>query len=208
MKKIIRTLKYLSLIFGITLLNGCIYQQMELKKFPLIKKSSGFYEIKDDVVLAVKALNKDECKGHFGVDITTKGFVALQVRIENRTPYTHIIRPSYLSLPLAEPEKVSKLLHHDTSFFVTTAGAIALLFWWPATYWVGRTGYDMYRNNKKINQVINDCSIAEDESIKIMPYEVINKFIFVNRYEFLNTFTLKIFNKNQGKILNFFVSLS
>lgn len=208
MKEIIQTFSYFSFLIWITLLSGCVYQQVEFNKFPLIKKSSGFYHIIDDVTLVVKALNKDECKVQFGVDVTAKGYVPLQVRIENRTPNTLMIRPSYLSISIAEPDKVAKLLHYDTSFFVTTAGAIALLFWWPATYWVGTTGYDMYKNNKRINRVIDDCSIAEDESLKVRPYEVINKYIFVNRHDFVSAFTLKIFNKNQGKILNFFVTLN
>ena len=208
MKKMIKILKSCSFIFGLALLSGCFPQQLELKKFPLIKKSNGFYENKEDLIVAVKAFTKEECKAHFGVDITAKNYVALQVRIENRTPDSFIIRPSYLSIPIAEPQKIAKLLHYDTSFFVTTAGALALMFYWPATYLIGRTGYDMYQNNKRINNMIADYSLSEDEALKIRPYEVINKFIFVNRYEFTNNFTLKLFNKNQRKVLNFFVSLS
>lgn len=203
-----KILKSCSFIFGIALLSGCLPQPLELKKFPIIKKSTGFYDNRDDVIVAVKAFTKEECKLHFGVDITAKNYVALQVRIENRTPDTYTIRPSYLSLPVAEPQKVAKLLHYDTSFFVTTAGALALMFYWPATYFIGRTGYDMYQNNKRINSIISDYSLSEDESLKIRPYEVVNKFIFVNRFEFTNNFTLKMFNKNQRKALNFFVTLS
>jgi hypothetical protein len=208
MKEIMKISKTCSFILGLTLLSGCLPQQIELKKFPIIKKASGYYDNREDVIVAVKAFNKEECKAHFGVDITAKNYVALQLRIENRTPDTYIIRPSYLSLAVAEPQKIAKLLHYDTSFFITTAGAIALLFYWPATYLIGRTGFDMYQNNRRINSIIADSSLSEEQSLKIRPYEVVNKFIFVNRYEFTNNFTLKLFNKNQRKALNFFVSLT
>lgn len=208
MKEIMKILKNCSFLFGVALLSGCLPQQIELKKFPIIKKSNAFYENKEELIVAVKAFNKEECKAHFGVDITAKNYVALQLRIENRTPDTYIIRPSYLSLTIAEPQKVAKLLHYDTSFFITTAGALALMFYWPATYFIGRTGYDMYQNNKRINSIISDYSLSEDESLKIRPYEIVNKFIFVNRFDFTNNFTLKLFNKNQRKALSFFVSLT
>lgn len=208
MKKMMKILKICSFTLVMALLSGCLPQQIELKKFPIIKKSSGFYDNKEEVIIAVKVFNKEECKAHFGVDITAKNYVALQLRIENRTPDAFIIRPSYISLPIADPLKVAKLLHYDTSFFVTTAGALALLFYWPATYLIGRTGYDMYQNNKRIDTIINDYSLSEEESLKIRPYEVINKFIFVNRFDFTNNFTLKLFNKNQRKALNFFISLT
>jgi len=208
MKEMMKILKICTFISSIVLLSGCLPQQIELKKFPIIKKTSGFYNNIEEVILAVKAFNKEECKAHFGVDITAKNYVALQMRIENRTPDTLIIRPSYISLPVADPMKVAKLLHYDTSFFLTTAGTLALMFYWPATYLIGRTGYDMYQNNKRIDSIIDDYSLSEDEAIKIRPYEVVNKFIFVNRFDFTNNFTLKMFNKNQRKILNYFVTLT
>jgi len=202
-----KILKYCSFLLGITLLGGCLPQQIDLKKFPIIKKSNSFSENKEEVIVQWKAYNKEECKSHFGVDITAKNYIALQLKIENRTPDTYIIRPSYLSLTIADPQKVAKLLHYDTSFFVTAAGTLALMFYWPATYLIGRTGYDMYQNNKRINSMITEYSLSEGESLKIRPYEIVNKFIFVNRYEFTNNFTLKMFNKNQRKAIAFFISL-
>lgn len=206
MKKFIKYIKLCSLGFGIMLLNGCS-QQLELKRFPLIKKSTGFYENREDVIVAAKALTKEECKANFGVDITAKNYIAVQLRIENRTPDSLIIRPTYLSLPVADPIKVAKLLHQDTSFFVTTAGTLALMFYWPATYLIGRTGYDMYQNNRRINEMLADCSLSEDDCLKVRPYEIVNKYIFVNRYEFTNNFTLKIFNKTKRKLLTYFISI-
>jgi hypothetical protein len=208
MKEVMKIFKICTFSLGLFLLSGCLPQQIELKKFPIIKKASGFYHNLEEVIIAVKAFNKEECKAHFGVDITAKNYVALQIRIENRTPDAYIIRPSYISLPVADPLKIAKLLHYDTSFFVTTAGALALLFYWPACYLIGRTGYDMYQNNKRINDIINDYSLSEEQSLKIRPYEVINKFIFVNRFDFTHNFTLKLFNKNQRKALNFFITLT
>lgn len=203
-----KILRLCSFLFGLALLSGCMPQQIELKKFPIIKKSNGFYDNKEDVIVAVKAFTGAECKAQFGVDITEKKYIALQLRIENRTPDMLKIEPSYLSLQIAEPRKIAKLLHYDTSFFVTTAGALALMFYWPATYLIGRTGYDMYQNNRRIDNIINECSLAEGQTLKIRPYEVVNKFIFVSRYEFTNNFTLRMFNKNQRKVLTFFISLT
>lgn len=188
-------------------LSGCYYSAVDFRKFPAIKKSCGFYDLQDDIVVAIKALDPQESKNTFGLDLTSKGYIPLLLRIENRSSDILIIRPSYLNISIVDPAIIAKLLHWDTSFYIMTAGSLALLFFWPATYWVGKNGYEMYRDNRRINSTVNQLSLHENQPVKILPYEVLCKYIFVNKYEFINSFNLRIFNKTKRKLLNFFVNI-
>lgn len=199
------TLLYLFII--IFSLNGCIDKVNQLKYLPAINISDSFYQIQDDIALTAKALSSAESKKHFGTDLISQGYIPIQIRIENRTPDDYILRPSYLDLIIADPLKISKLLHWDTSTFVMTTGCLSLLFWWPATIWVGQTGYDMYKINKSTNETVYQTSLNDTQSVEIEAYDILNKFIFVKRSDFTSRFTLKLFNKAQKKLIKFDVSV-
>ncbi len=199
--------KFIFLTLFILSVSGCVDKINQLNRFPEINIADSFYQIQDDIALTARAFSSQESKSHFGVDLISKGYIPIQLRIENRSPDTYIIRPSYIELAIAEPSKIAKLLHWDTYWWVTTAGCLSLLFWWPATFYVGQSGYDMYRTNKNINECINYNSICENQAIEIPPYDVLNKFIFVTRSEFTSRFRIKLFNIDQKLLLTFNVNV-
>lgn len=199
--------KFLYLFIIILSLTSCIDTGNQLKRLPTMNIAESFYQIQDDIALSAKALSAAESKKHFGVDLTSHGYIPIQIRIENRTPDSYIIRPSYLDLIIADPNKIAKLLHWDTSTFVMTTGCLSLLFWWPATIWVGQAGYDMYKNNKNTNEIICETSLQNNQSIEIPPYDVLNKFIFVNKSDFRSRFTVKLFNTNKKNLVIFDISI-
>lgn len=204
---VIKSQKLLLMIFFIIFLQSCIPQKNYLRKFPPITFSNCFKNIQDDVLLFVKMLNQNESKNQFGVNLISKGYVPLQIKIENRSSNTYLIRPSYIGLDIVDPGIIAKLLHWDTYFWMLTAGGLSLMFWWPATIWLSQAGYDMYKSNRVTNELINECSIHDDQSIEILPYEIFNKFIFVERDNFSSEFIFKMFNQTERKILIFDINL-
>lgn len=189
-------------------LPACIRKASHLKRFPQIEKNNCCFNQTEDLSLFIKALNSIESKSHFGIDFLNKGYVPIQIKVENSGAKTYIIRNSYLNLPMAESKEIAKLLHWDTSLFVCLAGAPALLFWWPATIWVAQGGYDMYRENKKINKLIKRCCLEiENEEVAIRPYDTLNRFVFVNTVDFIPWFDFKVYNEDDKKLMNFNIDL-
>jgi len=199
--------RFLFLLIIISTLSGCLDKANQLKYLPIMNISDSFYQIQDDISLTARTLSAAESKKHFGTDLINHGYIPIQIRIENRTPDNLIIRPSYLGLSIVDPNKIAKLLHWDTKTFVTTTGCLSLLFFWPATLWVGQTGYDMYKINRTTNKIICETSVNANQPIKIPPYDVLNKFIFVNRADFTSRFSIKLFNATQKRLLIFDVSV-
>lgn len=199
--------KCLFLFIIILTLSSCIDKVNQLKYLPVINISDSFYQIQDDIALTARALSAVESKKHFGVDLTNHGYIPIQIKIENRTPDNYIIRPSYIDLTIADSCKIAKLLHWDTSTFVMTTGCLSLLFWWPATIWVGQTGYDMYKMNRSANENVKEISVHSNQAIEIPPYDILNKFIFINKADFKSRFTIKLFNSIKRQLVVFDINV-
>ncbi|MHB9148415.1 MAG: hypothetical protein ACYC2U_08675 [Candidatus Amoebophilus sp.] len=202
----VKRLQFFLLTLLIVCLSSCLYRRNYLKTFGSIDKIRGYTEAIDNVILFIKALNNNESKDFFKVDLVKNGYVPLYIKISNLSSSTLIIRPSYVDLVPCSSQRIAKLLHYDTSFYSVGLAVPALIFWWPATIAVGSMGYDMYRANKKTNQRVAECTLY-GQPLKILPYEIVEKFLFVHQEDYLPFFEFKIFNKDQKKLLTFYVDL-
>jgi hypothetical protein len=187
------------------MLSGCLYKRNYLKYFTFSYDHS--YHKKIDLqAVTVKALTNEECLDTFDVDLVEKGYIPLFVSIDNNSPDTLSIRPSYVDIIPCSPQRIAKLLHYDTSLYTCGLCLPGLLFWWPALIVAGSVGYDMYRANHKTNERINEC-VIQDQPLYIRPYEKVDKFIFVHEDDYKYAFKFKIFNEDQHKILIYNINL-
>lgn len=192
-------------IFGIIIISlpSCFRQKQPFVfKYPIVSKTDGYSESKNNVNLYVKELTPSESLQYFDVDLIYYGYIPLYINIKNNSNYTHIIHPSYISIRAAEPAFVARKLHYDTSLFVTAASCLTLLFWWPGTIWVGQRGYDMANYNKQADSLIKSMTL-ENKAITLLPHQDFETFIFVEKSDFQNLFSFKIFNTEQKQLLVF-----
>lgn len=196
-------------LFCILLLSSCGYKIPSLKRFPVLEPKQAFCQVSDQIKLMVKAFTAQEAENHFGVDLVGKGYIPLQVKIDNQSANTYTICPSYVGLSAVSGKKIAKLLHWDTSFFMWSAGYPALLFWWPATIWVAQGGYGMYKANKKTDKLVQKCCLeSERKEIHIKPYDIFERFIFVHKNDFTSNFEFKLYNEDDKRLVRFNVSLA
>lgn len=196
-------------LFNIILimLSGCsLYKRNYLKSFALIEKEKGYCRTLDNQTLFIKALGNQESTDYFEADLISQGYMPLYIRITNDSPDTLIIRSSYIDLVPCSSQSICKLLHYDTSLYTCGLAAPALIFWWPATIAVGALGYDMYRANQKTNSRVDKCTLY-GQSLEILPYEIVEKFMFIHSADYKSCFNFKIFNKDQKKLLDYHVNL-
>lgn len=191
------------MILMLLMIAGCAHQQY-LERFPRLGRQETITQERDGVFVSVHQLIGSESRSYFEVDLPSKGYIPLHLVIDNQTASSLVIRPSYLDLVLASSHEVAKVLHYDTSSYMYCLGAPAFLFFWPAIYWVGKSGYQMYQANKEINAQVDRMSYEwQNPEIIIYPYEKFERFMFVRSYEYKSNFTLKLFDQDQKKLLSF-----
>lgn len=156
------------------------------------------------ITIAAVLVQDQECVDYFGKDIIELGYYPIHLKIDNRTPDTYILRPSYISVPLATPRKVAQQLHYDTSLIITTACYPALLFFWqliPCA--IVPAGIYMREQNKKVTRTIQKKALSTQEILEIAPYTTIERFIFVHAQDYIPHIDISLFNDRTKELATF-----
>lgn len=210
---------YLSIFLYCTLflLPGCEHQKERdyLKRFPRIEYGCDYSGFQNNISLKVHLFSKQDSKDYFGTNnfgfndkVISQGFLPIHINISNDSNCAYTLRPSYLDLLVQPSNRVAKVLHADTYNYVTWLTLPALMFYWQAIpMFVIPMGLNMRRSNQKITENLQHNALQTWKSITISPYETIDKFIFVHIQDFKQSFTLKLFNEDNRKLLTFNVDL-
>lgn len=197
----------LYLILLLMLISGCSQRHESVGKFFDIK----YLDCDNSVSIQIRALSSQESINTFcNIDLPSKNIIPVSIIITNETPDTLILRENYIPLKLADPKKVSQLLHWNTSRFLQCSSLLAYLYFWPAIFSICAAGYDMRQQNLKINQEIDDMALEFNEKsqkVKIEPFDKIHRFIFVEKEDLVKQFELKLFNKTLRKLIKFNIQL-
>lgn len=205
-KKLFTTILFVTYLLA--LLTGCQKNnKYYLERFPKHLPSQATYKKNiTGVNLTLHKFSSQECKDYFRVDLPAKGIIPLHLKIYNKSNNIYTIRPSYINLMPAQPIAIAKLLHWNTYSFVSTAGYLSFMFWWPGLFIVGQAGYDMYQNNREIDKLIEQHALA-GQVLDILPFEVIEKFIFLQEEDFKPCFKIKMFNQTDKHVITFDVKI-
>lgn len=197
--------KTLALILVLLLSSSCAHKNY-LQRFPSTDAFESYQEGQDDITLLIHEFNAKESKEYFGVNLPSKGYIPLHIKIHNQGPSSYVIRPSYLDIYPAPASEIAEHLHYNTSQYMYWLGAPALLFWWPATIWVAQGGYDMYCSNKQIDASVDRMAFTwQEPEIIIHPYEKFERFIFVSSSEYKSRFRFRLYNQEEKKLISFLV---
>jgi hypothetical protein len=82
-----------------------------------------------DVVMMAKAFDKRDCKRYLDRDVISKGYLPVQLAIENKSDRNYLFSLNRVSLPCASPEEVAEKVHTSTIARAAGYGAAALIFW-------------------------------------------------------------------------------
>lgn len=199
--------KYFVLSLFVLALSGCGHNVESLKILPALRVTDNSNKT-NEIVIAAKVLNSDDCVNHFGVDLISNGYVPIQMKIINLTSNEYILSPSYINLHLVSSGIISKLMHHNTSRFAWICSIPAFLLFWPAMLLVGGKSYDMYSANKNMDSIIKRTSIDVDSKIvQIGAYNTIDKFLFIETKSYTPAFEIKLYNNTCKNFVTFCINL-
>jgi len=152
----------LSLVF----LTGCA----SYNALPLNSMSSEVIDVtkpamRTDVTIAAKALSRSECIRYFDRDVIEKGYLPVQLYIQNNTKNAYVFSLNRVSLSVARPEVVAAKVHTSTVGRAVGYGAGALLLW-PLAIPAVVDGIKSARANQALDADF-DAKCAQDQIIRI-----------------------------------------
>ncbi len=129
---------------------------------------------KDNLVVAKKTLTEEEARKIFGGrKIIERGYTPVQIYVKNKSNKTYYLNPNDIQAPLEPSTSVARKLHRDVGW------KTAKYFFIGGPLWATIEGVSSYEANRNINTDFREKTVRLDEVIKIRPYGVINKVMFI-----------------------------
>ncbi len=148
------------------------------------------------VNVQAKLLSSRETKKLFsGRSIEKKGFEAIQLTIANNTSDTYTLNGASFDIDLEEPSFVARQVEFDTASRVIAWG-IPGLFIWPFLIPAIVEGINAPKANRRMQQDFMARGIAPNGKAYISPYSTINKILFVNNKDSVNSFAVRLLNQD------------
>ncbi|MFH1461481.1 MAG: hypothetical protein ABIF12_00845 [bacterium] len=195
MKKIINKIKTYFLYFLSVLLLFPSCAKYEGKR--LTAPYAPIHE-KENIEVAQKALSEKECQYYFGGrKLIERGYQPIQIYVKNNTNETLYLNPNYITLPLEPASSIARKMHRNVGWKITKYFIIG------GPIWAAIEGVASHDANKVINADINEKTVRLDHAIKIRPYGIINKVMFVAKENYNSDFNISLIEPKKNKIIKF-----
>ncbi len=194
------------LLIGLMMLAGCgprdtrYMPKLGAEKFTLAESA------KDDVMVTAHLMSRKESEAYFGVDVIAEGYRPLILKIENKSLNSYVLHPSYLPMPRVSGKEISRLMHYDTYQRVVWLTLPALFLAWELVpIVIVPYGLSCRHYNHKTTRNVRKNTLRRTETLRIAPYEVVEKFVFVPESAFRSQFELTLYNETLRAIETFSV---
>lgn len=117
-----------SLLLGLVLLSGCASYTAAPLHTIVIKESWMPWKA-NDVLIAARTFDEEDCKQYLGRDVITKGYLPIQITIENKSDHPYLFSLDRVSLSCVPSEDVARQVHTSTVGRAGGYGAASLFFW-------------------------------------------------------------------------------
>ena len=154
----------------------------------------GIVHEKEGVEVAKQALSEEDSKRYFDRRFVVRGYQPIQLHISNNSNKTYYLDANNIKLPLEPVRIVSRKLHRDIGWKATKYFVIG------GPFWAAIEGFRSHEVNKEIDNDLLDRSIDENDIIKIKPYGVVNRVMFVSNTNYVSKFELSLIDENKQKL--------
>jgi len=190
-------------------LTGCVGRKGSrtfLKEFKKIDCCADYSQTQDNVQLCVKAYTEEESQEVFGRNLLQKGVQPLHILVNNNTNDRLTIYPSYIQPEGLPVEMIVPLVKKKIAQYIAPLAIVTWLFQPLLIYIPVQMGLDMRKTNKQIAERLQCGCYTSNEPIVIYPWTSFQKFLFVDREDFVPYFFIRLFNEDQRKLLHFDVN--
>ncbi len=153
---------------------------------------------KDNIEVSKKALTEEESKNYFGGrNLIARGYQPVHIYVKNNTNKTLYLNPNYITLPLEPASSVARKMHRNIGWKVTKYFIIG------GPIWAAVEGVASYDANKMINADIKEKAVRLDKAIKIRPYGIMNKVLFVAKENYSADFDISLIEPKSNRKITF-----
>lgn len=149
-----------------------------------VKKSSD----RPSITVAAKKLTQSECMKYFDRDVIRKGYLPIQLYIQNDTNSSYAFSLNRISLATARPKEVAEKVHTSTVGRAVGYGTGAL-FLWPLAIPAVVDGVKSAQANEALDADF-EAKAARDQIIPMHSY--FNRVLFVPVNEYAGSFTITL----------------
>lgn len=190
MQKFFRILVIAFCAISAGFLGGCAkYTPRELQK-PI-----GLSKEVENVKVTAAVLTDADCHYYFSRRMASKGFVAVQLMIQNKGKETFVLDMNDVGLQLEDQRSIARALHLNT-FNRVVAYLIPSLFLWPFIIPAAVEGVKSNNANRSLDRDFSRRIIDGDSRLIIRPGSTVNKVMVVRNENLQSSFDLVIQNKN------------
>jgi hypothetical protein len=196
------TLPLIGAVTALALLSGCA----SYKAAPLNALSSDVFQSatsSQEISVTAKAFDRTDCKRYLDRDVISKGYQPIQLYIQNNSKNSYSFALSRTDLPSARPEEVASKVHTSTAGRALGYGIPGLLFALPLIIPAVVDGIKSSEANEALD---TDFAAKAARDQMIAPYSSFNKLIFVPLYDYQESFTVTLIDKESNQPKTFHVT--
>ena len=180
-------MKKCSLLLGMVLISGCAsYKAAPLHT--IATKESWIPWKTNDVLIAARTFDEEDCKQYLDRDVISKGYLPIQITIENNSDHSYLFSLDRVSISCVPPEDVAQQVHTSTVGRAGGYGA-ASLFFWPFVIPAVVDGALSVQANQALDLDFASKG-AKDQVIKAHAH--VNMVLFVPEFDFEDLFNITL----------------
>lgn len=184
---------------------GCFYSR---KPVHIPRVIHGYSEHKSGIECRVQPLNAVETKALFGANLLSQGYMPCNVELYNGSLDSYTLSWKYVTVPLTSHYVIKDVSHYNTSLYAFTASLLAAIYCWPLIpVVIVPAALAMVQFNKEVDEIVDEFGLKNDENITLLPYERLNKVIFVYGWQKGAAFDIGLLNNRTSQFIKFTVSL-
>lgn len=192
--------------FGIFILfaGGCA--KYKSKPFTPLTTVASIYTT--ELCVGAKILNDQELYHYFSRRLKGRGYVPIQITIQNKSSDYYLLTAENISLQIASREAVAKLLHLNTVkrmvTFLIPAILLSGLIFVPAAIIEGSWCNNA---NKKLCHDFERRVFDRGDTLLIQPHSECNKIFFIAAEDFSNEFDIRLKERESLSTATFVVNV-
>lgn len=170
------------------------------QSLPILSPQTASYsEKKENIEMSCKVFTKLDCERYLDRDVIAKGYLPVQISIENNTNRYLLFSKNNIDITCADPAIVASQVQTSTVGRATGYG-VGALFMWPLAIPAIVDGVKSSNANANLNRDFSDKTSYEQI---ITPYGHLNGLIFIPIELYREAFTVTLVDKETKEAIPF-----